>query len=144
MLSCFSYRILVVHQWEHHDGRTDSAAGDDLGYARLFIGATVVLIHSAAQITLGCECPREALSPKISVLTLMRVSRANLVHPRLIETTTAAFPRKGWSEHFARVVEKELALKPWCHTSTFEVPEGERDNEIMQSFDSKCQEDESN
>ncbi|KAI1791466.1 cyanamide hydratase [Ganoderma leucocontextum] len=57
--------------------------------------------------------------------------RANLVHPRLIETTTVEFPRKGWSEHFARVIEKELVLKPWCHTSTFEVPnwkEGVRSN----------------
>lgn len=72
--------------------------------------------------------------------------RANLIHPKLIETTTTAFPRKGWSEHFARVVEKELALKPWCHTSTFERPnwrEGVqsnfatdvRGNEIMKPFD---------
>ncbi|KDQ55949.1 hypothetical protein JAAARDRAFT_133045 [Jaapia argillacea MUCL 33604] len=72
--------------------------------------------------------------------------RANLIHPRLIETTTAAYPRKGWSEHFARVVEKELTLKPWCHTSTFEVPgwkEGVksnfatdvRQNEVMKPFD---------
>ncbi|KAI0038483.1 cyanamide hydratase [Auriscalpium vulgare] len=48
--------------------------------------------------------------------------RADLISPELIKTTVAAHPRKGWSEHFARVVEKELALKPWCHTSTFEVP----------------------
>lgn len=72
--------------------------------------------------------------------------RANLIHPRLIETTTAAFPRKGWSEHFARVVEKELALKPWCHTSTFEVPNWKegvqsnfatdvRGNDVMRPFD---------
>jgi cyanamide hydratase len=57
--------------------------------------------------------------------------RANLIHPRLIEDTCAAFPRQGWSEHFAGVIEKELALKPWCHTSTFEVPnwkEGVRSN----------------
>ncbi|KAF8824607.1 hypothetical protein HHX47_DHR8000110 [Lentinula edodes] len=72
--------------------------------------------------------------------------RANLIHSRLIETTTAAFPRKGWSEHFARVVESELRLKPWCHTSTFEVPnwrEGVesnfardvRGNSVMKPFD---------
>jgi len=48
--------------------------------------------------------------------------RANLVHPKLIETTCAAFPRKGWSECFAKVIETELKLKPWCHTTTFEVP----------------------
>lgn len=48
--------------------------------------------------------------------------RANLLHPQLISTTCAAFPRKAWSAHFARVIESELALKPWCHTSTFERP----------------------
>ncbi|OCB87623.1 cyanamide hydratase [Sanghuangporus baumii] len=48
--------------------------------------------------------------------------RANLIHPDLIATTCAAFPRKGWSECFACTIEKELALKPWCHTSTFEQP----------------------
>ncbi|ESK93281.1 urea hydro-lyase cyanamide [Moniliophthora roreri MCA 2997] len=72
--------------------------------------------------------------------------RANLIHPRLIETTTTAFPRKGWSEHFARVIEKEEALKPWCHTTTFEVPNWKvgipskfatdvRNNAIMKPFD---------
>ncbi|THH07605.1 hypothetical protein EW145_g3268 [Phellinidium pouzarii] len=48
--------------------------------------------------------------------------RANLIHPALISTTCAAFPRKGWSGCFARTIEHELALKPWCHTSTFERP----------------------
>ena len=73
-------------------------------------------------------------------------SRANLIHPRLIETTTTKFPRKGWSEHFARVIEKELTLKPWCHTSTFEAPNWKegvqsnfatdvRGNEVMRPFD---------
>ncbi|KAJ6470939.1 cyanamide hydratase [Mycena sanguinolenta] len=48
--------------------------------------------------------------------------RSNLIHPNLIESTVAAFPRLGWSEHFARVIEKELDLKPWCHSTTFEIP----------------------
>ncbi|KAJ6625937.1 hypothetical protein B0H10DRAFT_1999527 [Mycena sp. CBHHK59/15] len=72
--------------------------------------------------------------------------RANLVHPQLIATTTAAYPRNGWSEHFACVVEKELALKPWCHTSTFETPgwapgavskfaADVRGNDVMRAFD---------
>ncbi|KAJ7454953.1 hypothetical protein B0H11DRAFT_1740197 [Mycena galericulata] len=72
--------------------------------------------------------------------------RADLIHPQLIETTVAAFPRNGWSEHFARVVEKELSLKPWCHTSTFEVPRWTRGtssnfatdvrgNDVMRPFD---------
>ncbi|KAI0069184.1 cyanamide hydratase [Artomyces pyxidatus] len=72
--------------------------------------------------------------------------RANLISPDLIKTTVAAYPRNGWSEHFARVVEKELALKPWCHTSTFEVPGWKhgvqsnfatdvRGNDVMRPFD---------
>ncbi|RDB17633.1 Cyanamide hydratase [Hypsizygus marmoreus] len=72
--------------------------------------------------------------------------RANLIHPLLIETTCAAFPRNGWSKHFASVIEKELSLKPWCHTSTFEVPNWKqgmaskfstdvRGNEKMRIFD---------
>jgi len=48
--------------------------------------------------------------------------RANLLHPLLIESTCAAFPRNGWSEFFAQVIGKELSLKPWCHSSSFEVP----------------------
>jgi len=78
--------------------------------------------------------------------TVICNSRANLIHPKLIETTTTAFPRMGWSEHFARVVERELALKPWCHTSTFEVPcwthgvssnfaKDVRANDVMRPFD---------
>ncbi|KIY63198.1 hypothetical protein CYLTODRAFT_360351, partial [Cylindrobasidium torrendii FP15055 ss-10] len=73
-------------------------------------------------------------------------TRADLLHTKLIESTTATFLRNGWSEHFACVIEKELALKPWCHTSTFEVPgwkEGVqsnfatdvRGNEAMATFD---------
>ncbi|KAG7087742.1 hypothetical protein E1B28_013685 [Marasmius oreades] len=72
--------------------------------------------------------------------------RANLIHPRLIETTTTAFPRKGWSGHFARVIEREESLKPWCHTTTFEVPNWRpgvqsnfatdvRNNAVMKPFD---------
>ncbi|KAH8114868.1 cyanamide hydratase [Phellopilus nigrolimitatus] len=72
--------------------------------------------------------------------------RANLIHPNLIATTCTAFPRKGWSQCFARTIEKELALKPWCHTSTFERPnwvEGVpsnfatdvRGNSVMEKYD---------
>lgn len=53
-------------------------------------------------------------------------SRANLIHPELIETTCAAFPRKGWSEVFAKTIEKEEHLKPWCHTTTFELTNWQR------------------
>ncbi|KAI8820424.1 uncharacterized protein EV422DRAFT_496796 [Fimicolochytrium jonesii] len=46
----------------------------------------------------------------------------SLLHPSFISAVTTAYPRKGWGEHFARAIETELALKPWCHSTTFEVP----------------------
>jgi cyanamide hydratase len=49
-------------------------------------------------------------------------TRANLIHPELIRTVVAAYPRLEWSDCFAGVIMEELKLKPWCHTSTFEVP----------------------
>jgi len=72
--------------------------------------------------------------------------RSNLIHPDLIKTTTTAYPRFGWSECFARTIEKELTLKPWCHTTTFEIPNWKagvksnfatdvRGNEAMRPFD---------
>ncbi|KAI0299707.1 cyanamide hydratase [Multifurca ochricompacta] len=61
-------------------------------------------------------------------------------------SVVASYPRDGWSECFAKVIETELRLKPWCHTSTFEVPDykpGEpsrfatdvRGNEVMRQYD---------
>lgn len=72
--------------------------------------------------------------------------RANLVHPELIRTVVEAYPRHGWSECFASVIEEELRLKPWCHSTTFEVPgykPGEpsqfasdvRGNDVMRPYD---------
>ncbi|KAH8077082.1 hypothetical protein BXZ70DRAFT_705897 [Cristinia sonorae] len=52
--------------------------------------------------------------------------RASLIHPKPIETTCAKYPRKGWSEAFAQTIEKEENLKPWCHTTTFEVTNWQR------------------
>ncbi|PSS35563.1 hypothetical protein EW026_g6338 [Hermanssonia centrifuga] len=72
--------------------------------------------------------------------------RANLLSQRLIEQTVVAFPRLQWSSCFADVINKELALKPWCHTSTFEVPDWKagipsnfatdvKANELMNRYD---------
>lgn len=73
--------------------------------------------------------------------------RANLISTSLIEETVKAFPRLEWASCFASTIEKELALKPWCHTSTFEVPKWEigvssnfatdvRKNHLMNKYDS--------
>lgn len=108
-----------------------------------------MFMHVDIQTTLDCTC----LSFIPIVQTHRAINsgplpgrRANLVHPHLIETTCAAFPRKGWSECFAKVIEKELSLKPWCHTSTFERPNwmagvqsnfatDVRGNQVMKKFD---------
>ena len=45
------------------------------------------------------------------------------MHKDLIVSTVEAFPRNGWSECFASTIYKELNLKPWCHTTTFERPD---------------------
>jgi len=69
-----------------------------------------------------------------------------LLHPDFIEAVSNAYPRKEWLEVFAKVIEKELVTKPWCHTSTFEVAgwkEGVqsnfatdvRGNEVMKKYE---------
>ena len=73
--------------------------------------------------------------------------RANLISTGLVEETVKAFPRLEWASCFAGTVEKELALKPWCHTSTFEAARWEvgmssnfamdvRKNVVMNKYDS--------
>ncbi|KAF9259650.1 cyanamide hydratase [Marasmius fiardii PR-910] len=37
---------------------------------------------------------------------------SNFLYLRLIETTTTAYPRDGWSEHFAEAIEREGTVKP--------------------------------
>lgn len=94
----------------------------------------------------ACKLVLPDVSYRINLTTEVLRSRANLIHPNLIKTTTAAYPRNGWSECFALAVEKELALKPWCHTSTFEVPNWKegvksnfatdvRGNDVMRPFE---------
>lgn len=72
--------------------------------------------------------------------------RASLLHPLLIEDSCKVYPRKSWSEHFTAILEKEMVLKPWCHTTAFERPnwrEGEpsncammlRGNKVMRMFE---------
>ncbi|KAJ7269082.1 hypothetical protein C8J57DRAFT_1324523 [Mycena rebaudengoi] len=60
------------------------------------------------------------------------------IHPKFIKTTTVAFPRNGWSDHFARAFEKEVDFKPWCHGPggmPSNVATHVRRNDVMRSFD---------
>ncbi|KAG6889685.1 hypothetical protein C0995_015433 [Termitomyces sp. Mi166 len=116
--------------WKYHHDRTNPPTGDDSGWV------------------LNCQIDQLL---QIHLMFLPRVAdnvgiRANLLHPALIETTCAAYPRNGWSECFAQTIERELTLKPWCHTSTFEVPNWKegitsnfasdvRGNNVMRPYD---------
>jgi cyanamide hydratase len=41
-----------------------------------------------------------------------------LIHPDTREDVIRAFPRKGWLGCIARTLQKEVELKPWCHTTS--------------------------
>ncbi|TFY66888.1 hypothetical protein EVG20_g4205 [Dentipellis fragilis] len=124
-------RDLILAQGGHQD-QADSVCDAIVRHQDIFVkGGNITMIGQILQLA--------------TILDNVGL-RANLIHPKLIETTTRAFPRKGWSEHFARVVETELKLKPWCHTSTFEIPNWKegvqsnfatdvRGNEVMRPFD---------
>ncbi|KAJ3484815.1 hypothetical protein NLG97_g6966 [Lecanicillium saksenae] len=42
---------------------------------------------------------------------------ASIIHADTREDVIRAFPRKGWLGCFAATAEREVALKPWCHTT---------------------------
>ncbi len=49
-----------------------------------------------------------------------------------------AWPRMGWAGCFAATVRREVALKPWAHTTHLgerAFPEGIENNELMRPFD---------
>jgi len=61
---------------------------------------------------------------------------SKLVHKSTIESVTAAFPRNGWSGCFAETIEKEIAAKPWCHSTAIDgFAEAVRGNELMQPYE---------
>ena len=41
----------------------------------------------------------------------------NLVHVETREDVIRKFSRKGWLSCFAKTVQREVNLKPWCHTT---------------------------
>jgi cyanamide hydratase len=60
----------------------------------------------------------------------------DLVHIETRESAIEAFPRTGWLGCFAKTVEKEVDLKPWCHTT--HIPQfGEKilGNKLMRQYE---------
>jgi len=62
----------------------------------------------------------------------------HLVAKETIESVVSAYPRKKWSTCFAATIRKELALKPWAHTTHLgkeEFPGGVLANKLMAPYD---------
>ncbi|OJJ49722.1 hypothetical protein ASPZODRAFT_57856, partial [Penicilliopsis zonata CBS 506.65] len=47
-------------------------------------------------------------------------SYPDLVHETTIQEVNIRYPRHGWSGCFADTIDKEIALKPWAHTTVIE------------------------
>ncbi|TCD60598.1 hypothetical protein EIP91_009829 [Steccherinum ochraceum] len=102
----------LILQLKGHEDQADSVCDAIIRHQDLFVsGGNITLLGQILQLS-----------------TVLDNSgfRADLIHPKLIETTCAAFPRKGWSQVFSRTIEKEENLKPWCHSTVFEVPDWKR------------------
>ncbi|TCD60599.1 hypothetical protein EIP91_009830 [Steccherinum ochraceum] len=102
----------LILELKGHEDQADSVCDAIIRHQDIFVkGGNITMIGQILQLA--------------TILDNVGI-RANLIHPQLIETTCAAFPRNGWSEVFGRTIEKEEHLKPWCHTTSFEVANWQR------------------
>lgn len=61
---------------------------------------------------------------------------AGILHRDTREDVIKRFPREGWLGCFAATLRREVALKPWCHTT--HIPDFERKvmgNELMRPYE---------
>jgi len=60
----------------------------------------------------------------------------DLVHTETIKSVTTAYPRNKWTECFASTIEKEIAAKPWCHSTAIDgFTDMVRNNQLMEPYD---------
>lgn len=52
-------------------------------------------------------------------------ARAHVVHAATRDDVNRAFPRGGWAACFADTVRREIAAKPWAHSTHIGGPGGE-------------------
>ncbi|CAG8291910.1 unnamed protein product [Penicillium salamii] len=60
------------------------------------------------------------------------------VHSSTIEDVTNHFPRINWSHCFVATINREIELKPWCHTTTLgedAFPAKVLGNKLMEPFE---------
>ncbi|KAK5994814.1 Cyanamide hydratase [Cladobotryum mycophilum] len=41
----------------------------------------------------------------------------DIIHTKTLEDVVKTFPRNGWSGCFSRIIEEEVRIKPWCHST---------------------------
>jgi len=76
----------------------------------------------------------------IQLATLFDNVGANptLISKRTIDSVTGFYPRGNWSSCFSHVIEKELELKPWAHSSAIpKFAETVANNKLMEPWDKK-------
>lgn len=81
----------------------------------------------------------------LTLLTGSRLTRADntgafsaCVHHATIEDVSNNFPRMKWSHCFAHTINREIELKPWCHTTTLGIddfPSKVLGNKLMEPFE---------
>lgn len=62
----------------------------------------------------------------------------DIVHADTREDVNRAFPRRQWSECFARVIGEEVGLKPWAHTTHLgkkDFANAVLENELMKEYE---------
>jgi cyanamide hydratase len=60
----------------------------------------------------------------------------HLVSREVIDIVTDQLPRLGWSTCFASTIQKEIAEKPWSHTTAIpNFAEAVAGNELMRPYE---------
>jgi cyanamide hydratase len=63
-------------------------------------------------------------------------ANGQLIHKSTIKSVVEAHPRDKWTSCFANTIRKEMALKPWAHSSHIEgFAEKVEANKLMEPYD---------
>ncbi|KAK9368185.1 hypothetical protein V1509DRAFT_624501 [Lipomyces kononenkoae] len=60
----------------------------------------------------------------------------DIIHIKTLEDVVKAFPRLGWLGCFAKTIQEEVRLKPWCHST--HIPDFDKmilANEVMKPYE---------
>jgi cyanamide hydratase len=69
-------------------------------------------------------------------------SNTTLIHSTTYSDIATKWPRLGFNQHFARLMEEEMVIKPWSHTTTVQEENGFcakiRGNPFTKEFDQEA------